>query len=358
MSGQIITNPEQVTSAWLTEVLMKSKALEDGSVIGFSVEPGSGNWSSNARLNISYSPQAGGSKPAKLFLKIVQIDPEDEFFGPSEVTYYTHDYVDVADAPLLRCYDAVYSDSARCYHILLQDVTDTHVVAAEKQPTLDYGLALADGLAAMHARWWGAQRLKEAQAPVHSTEHIQRFVDIAQPGAAHILDRFAATFEPHWPAAIEALFARHPQAIIQRSLDASGFTLIHGDAGHGNILVPSSGSRPIYLIDRQPFNWSLTTWLGVYDLAYAMVLDWGVDVRRALEIPVLLRYHQQLQLRGIKDYSWSRLYDDYRLCAAMGVYIATEYCRCGINEPWIKAWMPMLQRSLTACDDLQCNELW
>jgi hypothetical protein len=56
----------------------------------------------------------------------------------------------------------------------------------------------------------------------------------------------------------------------------SGFTLIHGDGGKANILIPRAGDRPVYIIDRQPFE---------------------------------------------------RLYDDCRLSAAMGVYIATEYCR-------------------------------
>jgi hypothetical protein len=53
-----------------------------------------------------------------------------------------------------------------------------------------------------------------------------------------------------------------------------------------------------------------------------------------------------------------RYYDDYRLCAVMGVYIATEYCRGGINESWTHVWLPMLQRVLTACDDLDCQALW
>jgi hypothetical protein len=61
---------------------------------------------------------------------------------------------------------------------------------------------------------------------------------------------------------------------------------------------------------------------------------------------------------GVSDYPWERLYDDYRLCAAMGVYIATEYCRGGVNERLKWVWMPMLQRSLTACDDLDCPQLW
>jgi len=55
---------------------------------------------------------------------------------------------------------------------------------------------------------------------------------------------------------------------------------------------------------------------------------------------------------------WQQLFDDYRLCVAMCVYVATEYCRDGVNERWIETWLAMLQRSLTACDDLDCSVLW
>jgi len=122
--------------------------------------------------------------------------------------------------------------------------------------------------------------------------------------------------------------------------------------------VPRAGDRPIYLIDRQPLDWSLTTWLGAYDLAYAIVLDWDIETRRRFEIPILKRYHDQLVKKGIHGYSWEQLFDDYRLSVAMGVYIATEYCRGGVNERWTPVWLPMLQRALTACDDFDCSELW
>lgn len=103
---------------------------------------------------------------------------------------------------------------------------------------------------------------------------------------------------------------------------------------------------------------NLTTWLGVYDLAYAMVLDWPTDLRRQWEMPVLARYHARLVEHGVQGYTWQRLVEDYRLCLPMGVYVAVEYCRGGINERWISAWLTMLQRSLTACDDLDCRALW
>lgn len=355
---KVIVNVEQVTAEWLTAALGSSRALAEGQVADFSLDTGRGNWSSSARIQVTYSEDAQGDLPEKLFLKMVNTDLDDEFFGPSEVHYYTRDYVDVPNAPLLRCYSGVFSPTLQRYHLLLDDVTETHEEASGREPTLAYGLALADGLAALHARWWGGRRLAEAGAPIHSADHIQRFVDIAAPGVGHIMGRFAEELAPYRPETMTELFARHPQALIARTGDDDGFTLIHGDVGEYNVLVPRVGDRPVYIIDRQPFDWSLTTWLGVYDLAYALVLDWPVALRRELERPVLVRYHQQLMQRGVKGYSWERLFDDYRLCVAMGVYIAVEYCRGRVNERWLSIWMPMLKRSLTAIHDLNCAEMW
>ncbi|MGB3716890.1 MAG: hypothetical protein WA996_20920 [Candidatus Promineifilaceae bacterium] len=359
MVDTVITNPDQVTVEWLTGVLSTGGALTEGAVAKFDLDTGRGNWSTSASLKLHYTDGSVGTLPKRLFLKMVDADASssDEFFSPSEVTYYTRDYIGVEVAPLFGCYSAVFSEIQLCYHLLLNDLSETHIEASEKAPTLEYGLALAEGLAVMQARWWGAQRLAEVDASKHSAAHIRRFVDIAEPGAGHILERFSAELKPHWPDMMRALFANHPRAIIERTQDDNGFTLIHGDTGQTNILVPRDGDRPIYIIDRQPFDWSLTIWLGVYGLARAIVLDWEVDARRRLEIPILKHYHEWLLKSDVTGYTWERLYDDYRLPVAMGVYIATEYCRSGVHERMRWLWMAMLQRSLTACDDLDCSEL-
>ncbi len=343
----VVTSLEQVTPQWLTAVLSRSGALTRGAVA-----------STNARLHVTYGAGAQGSLPERLFLKMVDANDDEEPFDDSEVTYYTRDYVDVPGAPLLRCYDAAWSPALRRYHILLDDVSATHIEAREKEPSLEYGLALAEALAILHARWWGGSGLAAAGASMHSAGHIAAFAALAEPGVGHILGRFSDQLQPHWPALMRELFARHPQAMVSRTRNPNGFTLIHGDTGLGNILVPREGDGPLYLIDRQPFNWSLTTWPGAYDLAYAVVLDWPTELRRQCEIPILQRYHVRLIERGVADYPWQQLWDDYRLCVAMGVYVAVEYCRGGVNERWIDSWLTMLQRSLTACDDLDCRALW
>jgi hypothetical protein len=154
------------------------------------------------------------------------------------------------------------------------------------------------------------------------------------------------------------LFATHPQSLVERTRDGRGFCLVHGDVGAGNVLVPKLGSDPIYIIDRQPFDWSLTTWLGVYDLAYALVLDWDVEIRRECEKLILRNYHHTLVAQGVEDYSWEQLLLDYRLMVAMCVYIPIEYCRGGVQDRLTPVWMPMLKNALIACDDHDVARLW
>ncbi len=110
MPPTVITHLDQVTAEWLTRVLVQSGALAGGAVAVFETEAGRGNWSAHARLRLRYSPDAQGARPGRLFLKLVNADlGDDEFFGPSEVTYYTRDYADVEGAPVSRAdYELAY----------------------------------------------------------------------------------------------------------------------------------------------------------------------------------------------------------------------------------------------------------
>ncbi len=273
MPGMVITSVEMATPQWLTGRLRKSGALSTGTVTGVEVGAGQGTWSTNARLRLRYSSEATGELPSRLFLKIVRSDPDDEeAFGDSEVTYYTRDYVDVPDAPLVGCHDAAYSAAERCYHLLLDDVTATHVEATHRPPTLEHALALADGLAAMHARWWGVDRLTAANQPVHDASHIQRFVDIAAPGVPHVLGHCRSELAEHWPDLIVQLFARHPVAMVERSRTVSG---IHNHPRRPRVYEHSRAAHRVSAAvpDRPTaVPRSLTSWLGVYDLVDAMVL--------------------------------------------------------------------------------------
>ena len=243
MRKKVIINLQEVTEAWLTAVLTNSGALTAGRVIAFAADSGAGHWSQNAQLTISYSHDAQGDCPQHLFLKLVNTNlGEGEFFLPSEVNYYTRDYIDLPDAPLVRCYDGVYDAAQNHYHLLLYDLSETHAAAYDLQPTLAHGQALAEGLAILHAHWWGENRLRQIGVSFHDAAHIHRFVGIGQPGLPYVQSIFGEWLKPHWFDLIQQIFARLPDKLVIRAQDIDHFTLIHGDPNPGNILVPKEGN--------------------------------------------------------------------------------------------------------------------
>lgn len=354
----VFTDVEQVSVAWLTAVLTQSGALTSGKVVSFETDGGAGNWSQNARLTLTYSDDAKGNCPTSLFLKLVDTDTGDgEFFLPSEVTYYTRDYIDLPDAPLVRCYHAAYNAAQNRYHLLLDDLSETHKAAYDLAPNLAHGEAFAEAVAILHAHWWGEARLQAYRSPFHDDAHIKKFVAIGQPGIEHVLTLFGNELEPHWPDLIQQIFDKLPDRLVQRAQDRTHFTRIHGDPNQGNLLVPKVGERPLYIIDLQPFDWSLNMWLGAYDLAYLMAIFWKTEWRRELELPILRHYHTTLIERGVSGYSWERFYDDYRLCVLLGVTIAVEYMRDGGDPDWNWFRLGIVKHALTAVDDLGCQQL-
>ena len=346
----------QVTPEWLTTVLAQCGALTAGVVTRVEVERGESNWSAHARLRVSYTHDARGELPEALFLKMV--DCSLSGFGASEVRYYTRDYTDVAGAPLVRCFDAAYDEDGAWYHVLLEDLFSTHEVAFNKTPTLDYALALAEGFAAMHARWWGAGKLAEYGEKMPQVDKVERFVDVARSGLGPLFDASAGELGSANVELIEEVFDRHPRALVNRIGEPSGFAVIHGDPNSTNILVPRCGDRPIYILDRQPFDWSLTVWLAIYDLSYAIVHRWEPDMRWRLEEAMLHRYHDRLCELGVVEYSWEQLMDDYRLCASMNIYVVVESFAGGASEAVRARWLPRLFNTLTAIADLDAREVW
>jgi hypothetical protein len=113
------------------------------------------------------------------------------------------------------------------------------------------------------------------------------------------------------------------------------------------------------LIDRQPFEWSLTRWLGALDLVTCCVLPWTVDTRRALEPLVLRQYHATLLTKGIAHYSFEELISDYRFAILEGLRIPITWCvpeEDAESMRWL--WHVQLQRALQAYTDWRCDALF
>ncbi|GAB4112842.1 MAG: phosphotransferase [Roseiflexaceae bacterium] len=351
----VLTDPAQADAAWLEAVLRHAGLLTQGGVAHVAHEPLASTWSQLTRLKPTYLPDSPHDLPAHLLLKLC--GPDSGSFGDSEVAYYTRDYRDLADAPLPRCYAAAYEAMPRRYHLLIEDLSDTHTNCWNREPTEAHARLLADTVAALHSHHWVAQP-QVGLFPASVDRYVAHVGAGLEPLLAHAGDLVSAE-QSTW---LRTSFPQITRRYAERVRQGQGFTMLHGDLNPGNILVPQQAEAPnqrMYLIDRQPFDWSLTQWLGVSDLVYAMVVWWSTAARRNLEEPTLRRYHAALRARGIQGYSWEQLYADYRLCLIEAIAVATEWCVLEADRERMRwLWEQQLQRALIACADLDLAERW
>jgi hypothetical protein len=213
---------------------------------------------------------------------------------------------------------------------------------------------IADALAALHAHRWGAARLAEVGEPLPGARELDRYVDHVGRGLAPLLAVAGDALDPAGRDLLARLVEHHPPRMLARMGDADDLCLVHGDVNPGNVLAPrEDGAGRVLLVDRQPFAWSLTAWLGASDLAYLMCTFWPVEVRRAHETQVLERHHAALVARGVRGYPLDRLWEDYRLCVPLSAYVAVQWCVLEEDRERMRwLWTAELDRALTAMADL------
>lgn len=323
--------PDEITRDWLEQALAREvcecRRIELA-----------GSWSSHVRLDIR---GAADDAPLLLRAKIASATT----FGRAEVDYYLRDFADLADAPLVRCHHAAADDTH--YVLLLDDLTETHENRFDITPTADYGLALTGAVARLHAHRW--------PQPPPDPQSIDRALAPARAGRAALLEAMTEAFTAAERETVTTLLDELPSRLYARLAEQNGFTWIHGDLNPGNILTPVSADAPVLLIDHQPFaDSSLTRWLGVGDLAHALVVWWPTDQRRAHERAIVEAWHTALVSRGVRDYSLARAWDDYRLCAMQGINVPADWCSQPGNITKMRwLWEAQLRRVLAAAADLR-----
>ena len=192
----VMTDMSQVNLDWLRS------ALGTDEVSGYEVDAFQSTNSRSARILVRYTGPASTEGPVKLFLKMCN---GAGFDGLSEVHYYTRDYVGLADAPIPTCYDAAFDPQTGAYHILMEDLSDTHRHNA--RPTLAYGMGLAQAFGALHAHWWGDERLRRLDRQLPDPAALQRYLDHVLPGLPYLLDELPGDLRREWEPALVNAFA-------------------------------------------------------------------------------------------------------------------------------------------------------
>jgi hypothetical protein len=326
----VLHDSAEVTQAWIEASLGRP-------VRSFTTStPPDSNWGSHIRLEVLL---AGEEAPLRLHLKIGSATT----FGRAEVEYYTRAFASLTDAPLVRCHHADADETH--YNILLDDHSQTHRDQKVIEPTLEYGRALAEAAAKLHAHHW-------PQSPPGRSE-ADRMVSNARAGQAALLDAMKTGFTPAERETASRLIERNPLARDARLADPEGFTWTHGDLNPTNILAPIKGDGPIYLIDHQPFASSGSPpWLGIRDLAYAIVVWWPIELRRRWERVLVEHWHAALVSRGVEDYSLEKAWQDWQFCGVQEINVPADWCSNPEDASNMRGlWEAQLRRVLAFAED-------
>ena len=321
---------DTIDAPWLEEVLDRS-GTELPRVDRLRVEPIAANNSSAARLHL-HGVADGASLPPTLFLKLC---PRGHgFLGTSEIAYYTRDYTGLENAPLVRCYAAIGACDVTAdeslgegYALLLADLTTSHTDNKSIRPTDSHARRLGHALGTLHAHLWGTAA--DPDGPHDLDADFGRYLTHAASGLGPVLDALGETIDAPDRDRLRRVFDEDVDRMHERARTGTGVALLHGDPNPTNVLTPRAlceGSEPpLYLIDRQPFAWSLRLWLGATDLVKASVPFWSREERRTHERSLLQGYHAALLEGGVPDYPWSRLVADWRSCLCHAALVGVEW---------------------------------
>jgi hypothetical protein len=346
--------PRALSPEHLTGVLRRCKALGDGHVSGVVVESSGAKLVSRIiRVRLAYDGPADRA-PDGLFLKTALVDgPIDApDAGRKEVEFYNQ--VAAATIPRLvpRCFEASWDPEAKTWHLLLEDLTDSHLVVAEwpVPPTVEQCGRIVETYARFHAFWWNDARLGTSIGTFLDAGALDVFLGAFTGWFESFVDRLGDRLSPERRRLYERLIAAAPR-LLARYHSRRDLTVVNGDAHVWNLLYPREpSSGDVQLIDWSA--WRIDT--ATDDLAYMMAVHWFPERRRRLERPLLDRYHAALVAHGVGGYGREALGEDYRLSVLW--QLATPVWQAEHKLPPV-IWWSHLERILLAVDDLGCREL-
>jgi thiamine kinase-like enzyme len=346
--------PAVVEPAQLTAALRRGGVLDAGAVREVKVLHQRDTVVSHiVRLGLRYVGQSAGA-PQTLILKTGNATYANTRAnaGEHEVAFYTRLAPQMPPQIVPRCFDGHFDEESHGWHLLLEDLTDTHSVAADwpLPPSRNQAIAIITALARWHASWWDHPELGETVGSWMSTDDTSALVETF---AGHY-DRFADQLGDRLSEERRILYRRFinkAEQLLQRYHSHRHVTIAHGDAHTWNFLLPRPGVADVVRIfDFDQWRINVPT----NDLAYMMTTQWYPERRQALERALLNHYHETLIAHGVRGYSRGALDQDYRWSALW--HISKPVWQWSINLPAV-IWWNNLERVLMAVEDLGCEEL-
>lgn len=347
--------PEAIHVGHLTEALRRSGVLGEGCVSDVAVESSRMTVLSQIiRLRLTYDGSAPGA-PQSFILKTGRPDRGAAGWNGArhEVAFYMQVASVMPTHAIPRCFEAHCNEAAKTWHLLLEDLTETHVVADDwpLPPAMQACESIVDAHARRQSTCWDDPRLDTLIGawPWRDTAATDQYL-------AHLaaqITRFTDRLGDRLPRERRDLYARLLDAapcLGARYRTRRNLTIVQGDAHVWNCFLPRGGGDDVRFFDWD--SWRID--VGASDLAYMMAVHWYPDRRRRAERSLLDRYHVTLVAQGVRGYDRGALDDDYRLSTLW--QLTWPVWQEAFDIPPV-IWWNNLERVLLAVDDLGCCEL-
>ena len=301
------------------------------------------------RLRLTYDGPAN-ALPGSLIVKTGRPEqPGNEWSGGhKQVAFYRDVAPSLPPGLVPRCFDAHHADAATPWHLVLEDLTDTHVLPTEwpLPPSEAQCRTIIGSLGHFHAAWWEDPRLGVTVGARLDDAAVDRIIRLLVGHFAVFADRLGDELSGERRAFYERLIAAAPRLLR----NAGNVTLGHGDAHVWNCFLPRNGSNDVRWFDWD--NWGIRR--PTSDLAYMMAVHWYPERRQRLERALLDHYHTVLLENGVRNYNRTDLQEDYRRSVLW--HTATPVFQAGLKLPPL-VWWNNFQRIMAAVDDLGCREV-
>ena len=145
-----------------------------------------------------------------------------------------------------------------------------------------------EGLASVHARYWKDTSARMVRVmPIDAT-------------TVYLFDSMVAF---SWSKASRKILVQSWRNMNEYQ------TVLHGDARVANMMFPKADGKGRFVL----FDWqAVRKGKAVYDLAYFLVLSLITNHRVEVEQKCVESYYRHLTAKGVKDYTWEELQEDYK----------------------------------------------
>ena len=342
-----------VSAEWVEECIGRGK-LKNINLVPMG--EGVGMMSSMSIIELEW--EGSTNLPSSLVLKLAAENETNRAVSQQfnlylkEVSYYK-DLAPRTTARSPRVY-ASEIDEEHNFFLLMEDVSSYRMGSQVEGATVEECELCIDFLVNLHASFWNQLNGISWLPNMSGSDNAKNMALGCEAGWPQLQEIFGEFV----PDNIEAKRERYLEAIpsLQKQLDQHPKTLIHGDFRMDNMLFGQAPEHDsLMVVDFQgPLKGN-----GIHDVGYLLSHSAKTEVRREHEGNLIERYSSGLIDAGVKDYSFEKAWNDYRIGVLYSWTVAVVIA--GTMDPANDrgfAWMSkMVERNGTAINDLDCLSL-